>query len=69
MARAKERKRGGKVHEDHMHGEGDHAKKHHGKPGRARGGRIGANRMPLSTAAKVSHITKGETEESGVPSD
>ena len=51
-----ERKHGGKVeeeHEKHMH------------KGRARGGRIGANLMPLSTAAKVKHVTKGETPEEG----
>lgn len=64
MKEAKERKRGGKVM-----GEGEMPKKHHGKPGRARGGRIGANLMPLSTAARVTHITKGETPESGEPSD
>jgi hypothetical protein len=37
--------------------------------GRARGGGIGANLTPLSTAARVKHITKGETPEMGEPSD
>ena len=37
--------------------------------GRARGGRIGADKMPLTTAAKVKHVTPGEGPEEGVPSD
>jgi hypothetical protein len=64
MERAKEKKRGGAVK-----GEGEKPKAHFGKKGRARGGRIGANLMPLSTAAKVSQVTKGETPEKGIPSD
>lgn len=48
----KERKHGGKMeHEEHKK--------------RARGGRIGSDKMPLSSAAKVKHITKGETPEEG----
>ncbi len=58
MEEAKEKKKGGRVM-----GEGDKPKKHHGKPGRARGGRIGANLMPLSTAAKIKMVTKGEIGE------
>ena len=53
----KERKQGGKVEHEH--------EKMHMHKGRARGGRIGANRMPLSTAATVKHVTKGETPEAG----
>lgn len=64
MESAKERKKGGKVM-----GEGEMPKKHHGKPGRARGGRIGANLMPLSTAAKIKTITKGEGPVEGEPSN
>lgn len=45
---AKERKRGGKVEV-----EGKKAKMHLGRPGRKVGGRIGANKMPLSTAARI----------------
>ncbi len=60
---AMERKKGGKV--EHMEAEGDKAKKRGDRRGRARGGRIGANLMPLSTAAKVKHVTPGETPEEG----
>lgn len=41
----------------------------HAHKGRARGGRIGADKAPLTTAAKVKHVTKGEGPEIGVPSD
>ena len=64
MKEAKERKKGGRVE-----GEGEKPKAHFGKKGRARGGRIGANLAPLSTAARVSHVTKGELPEHGEPSD
>jgi hypothetical protein len=56
------RKHGGHVEEKHEEKE----KKHEHK-GRAKGGRIGANLMPLSTAARVKHVTKGEQEEGGGP--
>jgi hypothetical protein len=56
------RKHGGHVEEKHEEKE----KKHEHK-GRAKGGRIGANLMPLSTAARVKHVTKGEEEEGGGP--
>ena len=64
MEEAKEKKKGGRVM-----GEGDKPKKHHGKPGRARGGRIGANLMPLSTAARIKMVTKGEIGEDADKSD
>lgn len=60
---AEEKKRGGRVH-----GEGEEGKKRADRKerrGRAKGGRIGANLMPLSTAARVKHVTKGETPEDG----
>lgn len=67
------RKHGGHV-EEKMHeglGEfkhGGHAKKkEHEHKGRARGGRIGSDRMPLSSAARVKHVTKGEEPEEGGP--
>jgi hypothetical protein len=76
----KERARGGGVkafkHGGHAKHEmnpeelkhGGHAhKKEHEHKGRARGGRIGADRMPLSSAAKVKHVTKGEEPEEGGP--
>lgn len=55
-------------------GAGNHAHeiheiKHHSMKhnrGRARGGRIGADKAPLTTAAKVKHITPGEVNEHGV---
>lgn len=57
---AEEKKRGGRVK-----GEGESAKKRMDRRGRARGGRIGANLVPLSTAARVKHVTKGEQPEDG----
>lgn len=64
-----ERRHGGGVHHhDGAHSEmvkhvKKHSMMHHG---RARGGRIGSNLMPLSTAARVKHITPGEQAEEGV---
>ena len=63
------RKHGGKAeHESKAeeHREYEKEKKHMHK-GRAKGGRIGANLMPLSTAARVKHVTKGEEPEEGGP--
>lgn len=37
--------------------------------GRKRGGGVGADTMPLTTASKVKHITPGEMSEEGVESD
>ena len=62
LKEAEERKRGGKV----MHGEGEMPKHRADKRargggvGRKRGGGVGANLMPLSTAAKIKEVTKGE---------
>ena len=64
MERAKEKKKGGRVM-----GEGDKPKAHHGRPGRKRGGRIGANLTPLSTAARIKMVTKGEIGEDAEKSD
>ena len=65
LKEAMERKRGGKVE---MKGEGEEAKARSDRPKRAKGGRvkgegIGADRMPLSSAAKIKEITKGEQPE------
>lgn len=54
--------------------EAKHHSMHHEKPHRASGGRvrgegIGADRKPLSSAATVKHVEKGELPEHGVPSD
>ena len=77
LKEAMQRKRGGKV--EHMEGEGEMAKeradrpkrakggkaeeKHRAKGGRVKGEGIGANRTPLSTAAKIEEVTKGEQPE------
>lgn len=62
---AVEKRKGGKVM-----GDGEKSKSRSDRPSRARGGRlkgagVGANLTPLSTAARVKHITKGETPEEG----
>lgn len=71
--RADKRARGGKVHGSglHHHVKEKSMKHDHGMhvPGRKRGGGVGANRAPLSTAANVKHVVKGEEPEAGVPSD
>jgi len=38
----------------------------HKHRGRARGGAVGADKAPLTTAARVKHITPGELPEAGV---
>lgn len=69
LKEAEERKRGGKV----MHGEGDEprmradkAKRARGGsvPGRARGGGVGSDKMPLSSAARIKRLP-GEMPEGG----
>jgi hypothetical protein len=50
---AKERKRGGKVKDEKHHVDGKKPKMHLGRPGRKMGGRIGCDKAPLSSAAKV----------------
>lgn len=54
---ADERKRGGRVKKAKEMGkvEGKKAKMRLDRPGRKRGGRVGADRSPLSEAAKVSN--------------
>ena len=51
-------KAGGKV----MHAEGGKAKHHMGKPGRKRGGGVGADKTPLSSAA---HVTAAHEKRGG----
>jgi hypothetical protein len=70
--KAPRRARGGKVsHEPHHEVKSHSMKHHHGMhiPGRKRGGGIGSNLHPLTTAAKVTHITPGEQPEEGDHSD
>ena len=67
----KERAKGGGVKTDGVgnHAEEIHSVKHHSmihKKGRARGGAVGADKKPLTTAAKVKHITPGEKPEKGI---
>jgi hypothetical protein len=81
LKEAEERKHGGALHHDPKvkhHLEGEHTKPRHDRrararggavPGRKRGGGIGADRVPLSSAAKVQHVTRGEGPEHGEPSD
>ena len=60
MKEAHERKRGGKVG---MAVDGEAAKPKHGRPGRKRGGAVGADKTPLSSAAKIqTHSFEGPTE-------
>ena len=70
LKEAEERKRGGKV--EHMKGEGEKAKERHDRPkrarggsipGRKRGGGVGSDKTPLSSAAKIKEITPGEQSE------
>ena len=49
------RARGGKAEHEHM--------KHRAKGGRVRGEGVGADRMPLSSAAKIKEVTPGEEPE------
>jgi hypothetical protein len=57
-----ERKHGGKVKEEHRV-EGKMAKMHMGRPGRARGGRTGSDKSPLSSAASVSAVAGHHTDD------
>ena len=56
------RARGGKMeHEELKHG--GKAEKHRAKGGRVKGEGVGADRMPLSSAAKIKEVTPGEQAE------
>ena len=79
LKEAMERKRGGKVEHMEGEGEmakerhdrpkrakggkAEHHEKHRAKGGRVKGEGVGANRTPLSTAAKISEVTPGEQAE------
>lgn len=63
-------KKGGRVHKKHgggvEHGEGEKPKHHRlDRPGRKRGGGVGANRTPLSTASMTKDAEGHKTGESG----
>lgn len=57
---AEERKRGGRMKkkEHEMHPEGKMAKHRHDRPMRKAGGRVGADKMPLSSAHRSGHSEK-----------
>ena len=56
------RARGGKMeHEERKHG--GKVEKHRAKGGRVKGEGVGADRMPLSSAAKIKEVTPGEQAE------
>jgi len=60
-----ERKRGGKVKKakkERHEMEGKEPKKRMDRPGRKRGGAVGANTSPLSTAHKAGHGTDGSSD-------
>ena len=58
-------KRGGKAeHESKAEEHREYEKEKHAHK-RARGGRIGADKAPLSSAARVKHVTPGEEPEEG----
>ncbi len=59
---ARKRKRGGKVKEV-GHVEGKKSKMRLDRPGRKTGGRVGADKSPLSTAARVTEADDHETED------
>ena len=84
LKEAMERKRGGKVEHMEGEGEKpkhrkDHAErkrggkaeheKHRAKGGRVKGEGVGANLTPLSTAARIREVTKGEEPEDSPKSD
>ena len=56
-----ERKKGGRVKKEKHEMEGKHAKHRMDRPGRKRGGAVGANTSPLSTAHKAGHGTDGSS--------
>lgn len=66
---AEEKKRGGKVHmkkrggKEMGHMEGHHAKKRMDRPGRKRGGGVGADMKPLSSASKTASAQEGHKTE------
>ena len=59
------RKRGGKVEHEELKPH----EKHRAKGGRVRGEGVGADRMPLSSAAKIKEVTPGEAGEDSAKSD
>lgn len=63
---AEEKKHGGKVRHHRKHGghvDGDHGHRRMDRPGRKRGGSVGADMHPLSSAAKVKDADGHKAEE------
>ena len=61
--KVEERKHGGKMEHEERKDGGHVEMKHRAKGGRVKGAGIGANRTPLSTAAKIDEVTPGEQAE------
>jgi hypothetical protein len=65
---AKEKKHGGKVKRKHggraeHHVEGKKAHMHLGRPGRKAGGRVGADKSPLSSAHNITMVKDHHTDD------
>jgi hypothetical protein len=58
---ADERKKGGRVKAEHKV-EGERSKMHMGRPKRASGGRVGADKSPFTSARKVEQASAHKTE-------
>lgn len=60
---AKERKKGGRVSKDSARVEGKMAKMRLDRPGRKSGGRVGCDKSPLSSAARLSSTAGHSTDD------
>lgn len=59
---ADERKKGGRVMKGEHKVEGDKSKGHMGKPRRASGGRVGADKSPFTSARNLEQASAHKTE-------
>lgn len=66
---ADERKKGGRVKKHVMADHGEKARKRMDRPGRKRGGRVGADRSPLSSAHNSSGAESSPKTQEGGASD
>ena len=64
----KKRKAGGKMEHEHEI-EGHHGKKRFDRPGRKRGGGVGADMHPLSTASRVKNAEDHKAEDGNAEDD
>jgi hypothetical protein len=70
MKEAEEKKHGGKVKRAHggrteMKGEHEHGRRRLDRPGRKRGGGVGADMHPLSTASRTKNAEGHDTDDAG----